>query len=1713
MDKKGELQNAYQPLQNLINKKNQLGDFTTSNLNFDRYNPVDIIITDEYDGSENIIINDDKNPPRLINSRFAVQENKTYNIPVHSGNAVTNVYEDNTFEKDTQLLKLYDNIPTLTFEGISEGGSFKCGSYIFYFKLSDADGNQTNIVQESGVVKVHMGKVNNKKVRMGMEDENAEKCIRFKLTNIDRGFDYIKIFYERASTDSSQAVVKTYFMIDNQFPIRNGVCDILLTGQEDTLPIARSDIQNEFADIQTAKTQTIVDNTLFLGNVSAYEQDYAALQQLAWRIIPHAEFGDTVGQIQSKDYTFSNGQAYYNMNKVYEKTGYWADEFYRFGIVFIYNNNILSPVFNLQGCDLNNDLRDEDFFRPDNEKWEQEPDDFFFDKKKRMNSKGVIRLPKANLFETSNSNFKPTPMHIRFDFSKVFITNINDSSMEKCCDSNYSVTKNIKEYLKSLDVKGFFFVRQKRIPTIISQGMVVGLTGRYFGCIPVLKNLSGQYITKSFLNKNRMLLETGSTVGIIDENVSNKALLVPDYDINEATLNHLYTGQEYYLECIGNAQFSINGDHHYVKSFSPDDNNSQEDVKLTAVPKDTKRKTDGENYFSTKAGLAEEAYKTEDVNNRWDKTVPQQLTASTSLIRGNWGSFVGMSSDAFNYGDIVNIRPAEFKNQDHDLLEYEKRFKDFRWYSAITPRYNISDFKGTNFYKDAYRGDCFINLFTHRMMSNFIDPELPTNTKIIDPSCWASNYGVRCTAEIKQSAHSNLTNDSDGWYIESPVEKKSKLVSLIFGILTCNIGTIINAISDMTSSTSTPIQDSFANEVVQAFEVYTGKSGSESGDTYSTFRNDDDTQQYTTDRKLEKFVKKGWIKKVNPKEQETNNTKGINLKAIFKSDDKWELHGLASINRADVNAVSFGSWITFPICSAYNTALRDVDFNNATEEATFNKKRIFYPYEDMDITNHQLESNTINGAAKVSLSDNQQPVYTTIPYIKQEYFNRIYWSKPNVAQSFINSYRIIFKNQFHEYNKEFGSITKLVSMGNQLLVVFQHGIGLLPVNRSVRTEQEASPYLSSTNVLPPQVNTLTQDYGSMWKDSVLQAPSGITYGVDTVARKIWRTDGTRIDHISDHKVSKFLNDWINLSEYDFNEYQGHINVKTHYNEFKHDVIFTYYKDVPMTKHQWIQHPITKEFSVVVLGSEYVYDAVTDTYNLIQPDIDTVEAQMVDLTGNRVLKETLDPKPLIDFWNPGKIWSLCFNEITGQWVTFYDWYPVESCNVDNVWFSFDRDELDYIYDNNYVRPDLLNDSNLPSTTIGSYSMNKVFIDKMFTETVNVYACLSDYTYDIQIPTSTDEYKTYICYYYKNDGKSNVYPVTKPATTRNYGKDSYWNFQYKDVSDLKGTTLSFNLKKDYQYADVHFLVTKDKVTFQEGVLHLQEMRTTEGPQMYLWKHGMAGLYDNQGKINPTNWYGKQHEFNFEFIVNEAPQIQKIFNNLKIISNKTAPNKFEYEVVGEGYEWYKYKPIVKWINEHYKTLGLGATDKDKFESLYTIILTTGYDQLCSDYESWNFPTDLWEFKGKTIKKIPFLHIETCDRKGQSDLNKTYLRDPENQFWYGLSSNPKEDRFSYNCSEPIITFDNQFNEERVHTESLGNDMKQYGRVRGNMQYLEDLWDIEIRPVKIKYAYFANNQLQFIDAKEARHRDKYIKIKVRYSGEDLAVIQGILTMFEYSFA
>ena len=79
-------------------------------------------------------------------------------------------------------------IPTLSFVGLNTSGNLKVGNYIFYFKLSDSDGNETDFVAESGVVTCYIGNLNDpSSIQGGIRDENSYKSVSFILSNIAFG--------------------------------------------------------------------------------------------------------------------------------------------------------------------------------------------------------------------------------------------------------------------------------------------------------------------------------------------------------------------------------------------------------------------------------------------------------------------------------------------------------------------------------------------------------------------------------------------------------------------------------------------------------------------------------------------------------------------------------------------------------------------------------------------------------------------------------------------------------------------------------------------------------------------------------------------------------------------------------------------------------------------------------------------------------------------------------------------------------------------------------------------------------------------------------------------------------------------------------------------------------------------------------------------------------------------------------------------------------------------------------------------------------------------------------------------------------------------------------------------------------------------------------------------------------------------------------------
>jgi len=88
---------------------------------------------------------------------------------------------------------------------------------------------------------------------------------------------------------------------------------------------------------------------LFFGNIVKNVDNYRELQDCALRIIPNLKRYDDFVNISSD---FYNNEGYYNSSNMYSKVGYFNKEYYRFGVVFIYNNGTLSNVYNTSGFDL-----------------------------------------------------------------------------------------------------------------------------------------------------------------------------------------------------------------------------------------------------------------------------------------------------------------------------------------------------------------------------------------------------------------------------------------------------------------------------------------------------------------------------------------------------------------------------------------------------------------------------------------------------------------------------------------------------------------------------------------------------------------------------------------------------------------------------------------------------------------------------------------------------------------------------------------------------------------------------------------------------------------------------------------------------------------------------------------------------------------------------------------------------------------------------------------------------------------------------------------------------------------------------------------------------------------------------------------------------------------------------------------------------------------
>lgn len=1491
----------------------ELSDFTTDKLNFDLNHPVQIECQPSYDGSVNLILNDDKNPPRLINTRFTPMENNTYKIINRIGNNDTNIYDDEQFEIDTSLYKRISRLPKLLFKGIEDGGACKVGNYVFYFKYEDADGNQTDFVTESGVVTCHIGGVNDIfSIKGGIKDENSNKMIKFTLENVDPGYNYVRVYYTRTTSDIDGIRVSKNHLIDQKYIVKNTSCSITVTGYEPTIEVSDNDINIQYNLIESAKTAAQCQNMLFMGNINKVDIPYEELTDLSLRVYPIPVAVDTVGGLTPSYDDSTNQFEYYNVNNIYNKLGYWNDEIYRLGIVYILPDYSLSPVFNIRGRDeleVTTNPSNQDVinsytsipayreFDPNTGKpirikiTTNEGDYSIFKESGELsnfpleNSKGVIRIITKN---TSASQIRTVDE----------VTQVKPIGLKIAFDSTaLSVLKTM--------VKGFFIVRQKRIPTILAQAFTVGLDKNAY--IPLLyvnninKDNKQQWVAERFLDDERIISHDFKKrlYNYPDkyEGIMMKAAICPEAELNQSYFNQLFTGAKYtitrpifqpkdrYLECD-----PLDVRHSYVDSYIgefQDRDYAYTSCKLTMVQDDCVMITSGTQKYTGRAGNAEEAWRLrylmkDDVD-----------TEAINLVRGSFGTYIGIEGYDEGFGRIINIHIPGYdvtKMKDY----FNIRYNDKSSFYPITDRIDIQSIgnDSVGYYLTAYRGDCYIGNYTHRMNRNFQDPEAPNNDVIVNENTWSDNYDV------------------------------------------------------------------------------------------------------------------------SSKEKNEN------------------------INRGDINAVKLGHWMTFKFCSNINISMRTTDDSHYEENGLTGLSRGFFPLYSRSVTGESKipESSVMNAGINSTTGAKVNFLMPDVPYLKDVFSTRIMYSDIFINDSYRNGYRVYQLNHYRDYATIYGGLTKLLEFNGFLIAVFEHGTAVIPVNeRALAGEgQGGEVFINTSNVLPENPKMLSSNYGSQWVDGIAVTPYYV-YGIDTVAKKIWRTNGQVFEIISDFKIQQFLNRNITLKEREMTPVIGVRNVKVHYNAFKQDLMFTFYDNL------------------------YGFEE--------------------------------------------KAWNICFNEVLGKWITFYSWIPSYSSNIDNIFFSFDRDTSKMF-------------SKLGVSSTNNPAANGITLEDPLNQSKWTLSLSDRY-----LP-NTKNIKSYVTFsiekdqmgfwrYFTISGNSLKYNGGLPENTivayLNIKADVSFDYDTTDqnmAQYVNGWKENMNANNGYYTNSVAVLVGN----YDKNIT-------------YFWKHGQSGIIDIKDKLKPCFWYGKQHPFEFEFVVVDNPGIHKIFNNLYIIANKAKPESFHYEIVGEVYDFAKDKKNAYYrqeaTKELYQNLGCDILyDRDYKETL-----------ISKNVKSTMFP---WYYE----------RIDTFDQIYDS---------------YQMATS-KYNRDYQNITGSEIVHEPLLDEYRIAVHQKANDIVEVGRLRGNMQYKEDIWNVEIRPMyfvqrnetwesvppiilnnlpKITATEITTDDLPtnyditdientpddeliytgWTDRKETRIRDKYCKIKVRYSGEDLAIITALKTIYTASYA
>lgn len=235
--------------------------------------------------------------------------------------------------------------------------------------------------------------------------------------------------------------------------------------------------------------------------------------------------------------------------------------------------------------------------------------------------------------------------------------------------------------------------------------------------------------------------------------------------------------------------------------------------------------------------------------------------------------------------------------------------------------------------------------------------------------------------------------------------------------------------------------------------------------------------------------------------------------------------------------------------------------------------------------------------------------------------------------------------------------------------------------------------------------------------------------------------------------------------------------------------------------------------------------------------------------------------------------------------------------------------------------------------------------------------------------------------------------------------------------------------------------------------------------IWSHDVT-------KAKPTVWFDEQHPFEFEFVVNDPQGVHKIIENLQIMSNNVQPEQLTFEIIGDSYFFNK---------ERIMHLDRDGDKKDFTDGRIQSNITNKDDYLIPK---------------KTPKEVEKVTISDWIK------NKSQIKHFTGLTWDQMLEQVPELKRNQRTGQIHMVIPQEC-----------RNIETFGRRLGNIQYKEDSWYTTVEPiihdVIINNLEATNNEIIAGSGtyKSTRIRDKWVKIRVRYTGEDLAIITAIRTI------